>query len=138
MKRAVILLFVVALLTGCHASPTEPRARAVADGRWTGDGACLLVPSANQSPRTASLSAGCGRGEFPTPEIHSDGTFDVMGTYRIEAGPVRTDPPPPARFSGSLTNTTLTLTVTPSSTTMAPATFRLHQDPGASCPHPCL
>ena len=125
-------------LVACHGSPTEPRATAIADGRWTGDGACLLVRNANTYPHTSTLSVGCGHGEFPTPDIRGDGTFDVDGTYRIEAGPVSIDPPPPAHFSGSLTNTTLTLTVTPSISTLKPATYRLQMNSGSSCSPPCL
>jgi len=125
-------------MVACHVSPTEPRPTALADGRWSGDGACLLVRNANVYPHTSTLTVGCGHGEFPTPDIRSDGTFDVDGTYRIEAGPVSIDPPPPAHFSGSLTNTTLTLTVRPSIATIAPATYKLQMNPGAQCSPPCV
>ncbi len=136
----VAVLAVALSIVACNGGPTEPRAMVIADGRWTGDGACLMVRSSpNISPHTSTLIAGCGHGEFPTPDIRNDGTFDVEGTYRIEAGPISNDPPPAARYSGSLTNTTLTLVVTPSLSTITPATFRLHMDPGGTCPGPaCL
>ncbi len=124
-------------IVACNGSPTEPRAMVIADGRWTGDGACLQVRSSpNISPHTSTLIVGCGHGEFPTPDIRSDGTFAVDGTYRIEVGPISIDPAPPAHYSGSLSNTTLTLVVAPSISTIAPATYRLHMDPGGTCPGP--
>jgi hypothetical protein len=123
-------------MIACHGSPTEPRALAIADGRWTGDGACLLVRNANVLPHTTTLIAGCGHGEFPTPDIRSDGTFDVDGTFRIEAGPVRDEPPPPAHYSGSLTNTTLTLRVVPEGGSAT--TFRFHMDASGTCAPLCL
>lgn len=117
-------------LMACNGSPTEPRAVSIAEGRWTGDGACLVVQG------TATLTAGCGHGEFPTPALRSDGTFDVDGTYRVEVGPVSTAPPPPAHYSGSLTNTTLTLRVAPISGTVA--TYHLRMDPNGTCGPRCV
>jgi hypothetical protein len=76
-------------------------------GTWTGDG-CLSVAAGG-----CDLIVGCGHGRFPVPTVRSDGTFDVDGTYRVEAGPVSIDPAPPATFSGVLKGQTLTLTVTP-------------------------
>lgn len=135
MRYAAIALYLSML--ACHGSPTEPRVHAIADGRWTGDGACLMVRSSpNISPYTSTLIAGCGHGEFPTPDIRSDGTFDIDGTFRIEAGPISIDPAPPAHYSGSLTNTTLTLTVVPSAGTSA--TYRFHTDPNGTCAPLCL
>lgn len=126
------------LLLACNGNPTEPHALAIASGKWSGDGACLNVPGDSSSSRIATLIAGCRHGTFPIPEIRSDGTFDVDGTYRIEAGPVSPNPPPPAHYSGSLTSTTLTLKVTPSDPAIQPATFRMHVDPNATCAPPCV
>ena len=134
MRIAVLALALS--IAACSGSPTEPPVRAIADGRWTGDNACLLVRNANVYPHTSTLIVGCGHGEFPTPDIRNDGTFDVEGTYRIEVGPVSADPAPSAHYSGSLTNTTLTLNVAPSLSTIPPATYRLHSDPGGACPGP--
>jgi hypothetical protein len=131
-------LLVLTLMT-CNGSPTEPRVRAIAEGLWTGDGGvCLRVPSVNQTPRTAILTAGCGKGTFPTPDVGDDGTFEVEGTFRVEAGPVSNDPPPAAHYSGVLTGTTLTLTVTPTGPSAQRTTYRLHLDPNGSCGPACL
>ncbi len=123
----------VLLLLACHNDPTEPRTPAIAEGTWSSDGACLFVKSTS-----ITLVAGCGHGEIPTPTIRPDGTFEIEGTYRIEAGPVSQDPPPPAHYSGVLTNTTLTLTVKPSVPSLSAATFVFHPDPKATCGPRCL
>jgi len=128
----------VVLLAACSGSPTEPRTSALANGVWSGGGACLRVVSdPNVLPHTSTFTFGCGRGEFPTPDLRRDGTFDADGTFVIEVGPVSQNPPPPAHFSGRLQGATLTLTVTPQ--TLAPATYTLHYTPAAAqCAVPCV
>lgn len=81
---------------------------------------------------------GCGHGMFPKPGIRSDGTFDVDGTYRIEAGPVAIDPPPPAHYSGSLSRGRLTLRVVPSGSSLSPASYSMTSAADGKCPVPCL
>lgn len=121
------------LFAACNGGPTSPR-EAARDGRWAGDNACLDLRQAS----TSTLRVGCGHGEFHAIAIRADGTFDVDGTYRIEVGPVSPDPAPPAHYSGTLRNSTLTLTVTPSVSTIPPATYRLQFNPNASCGPACL
>lgn len=113
MRLATIAICVLAI--ACNGSPTEPRVTSIAEGIWSGDGACLGVVQ-----NKATLIVGCGHGEFSIPLLRSDGTFDADGTYRIEVGPVSSDPPPPAHYSGSLTNATLTLRVAPMSGDVPP------------------
>jgi hypothetical protein len=84
-----------------------------------------------------NFTIGCGHGQFPLPTLRADGTFDVDGTYRIEAGPISIDPAPAAHFSGSLTGTTLTLTVLPTGgSALGPYTLRLAG--AGTCSVPCL
>jgi hypothetical protein len=84
-----------------------------------------------------NFTIGCGHGQFPLPSFRTDGSFDVDGTYRIEAGPISIDPAPPAHFSGSLTGTTLTLMVIPSSgSPLGPYTLR--PSGAGACSVPCL
>lgn len=137
MRRASIAVLLFTLL-GCNGSPSEPRALGIAGGRWSDGSACLNVAGENEFPKICRLTAGCGQGQFIKPDVRSDGTFDADGTYGIVAGPTRQDPLPPAHFKGSLTNTTLTLTVVPSSSSIPPATYTLHMAGGETCPNRCV
>jgi hypothetical protein len=122
------------LLAACAETPTQPRATALPAGRWTGNGACLSVAADG-----CDLVVGCGHGQFALPVVRADGTFEVSGTYRIEAGPVSTNPAPPAMFSGILTGQTLTLSVTPSDPSFPPASYRLQlTNASGKCAVPCL
>lgn len=103
-------------------------------GRWTGDGACLSV-----AVDGCDLVVGCGHGQFPPPNVRVDGTFDVSGTYRIEAGPISINPAPPAMFSGVLKEQTLTLKVTPSDPSLRPASYVLRLTTASGkCAVPCV
>jgi len=132
MKRIRIVLLILFVLS-CHDNPTEPRPAALENGRYTGDNACLAVTDTG-----CNLVVGCGHGTFPKPAIRSDGTFDVDGTYRIEAGPISIDPPPPAHYSGSLAGSRLTLRVVPTVNSLPPATYSLTPSTTGTCPVLCL
>jgi hypothetical protein len=111
MSQSTAAALVLALAYGCTAcrrSPAVPDQAPLDIGRWSGDGACLWVTDAG-----CDLIVGCGHGQFPRPIIRADGTFDVDGTYRIEAGPVSIEPAPPAHFAGSVSGIGLVLTVVP-------------------------
>ena len=120
-------------LIGCHRNPTGPQNGPLPPGRWTMDsGVCLSV-----TDTTCNLIVGCGHGQFPPPIVRADGTFDVDGTYRIEAGPISIDPAPPAHFSGSVTGSHLILNVTPSAS-LPPASYSMAPTSAGTCPVPCL
>jgi hypothetical protein len=73
------------------------------------------------------------------PLVRADGTFQVAGTYRIEAGPVSINPAPPAAFSGTLNGGTLMLTVTPSDPSLQPASYALQLTTASGkCTVPCV
>lgn len=125
------------VVAACHSSespsPSSPPAIALANGRWSaGGGTCLSVSD------VCDLVAGCGHGQFARPSIRADGTFDVDGTYRIEAGPVRLEPAPPAHFSGTLGDGVLVLRVVPTADSLQPATFTLRPSTQDRCLVPCL
>ena len=108
VRKTVVGLMCLLLGAACAETPTQPRQTTMlSSGAWTGDG-CLDVTGGQ-----CELVVGCGHGVFSAPAIRADGTFDVEGTYRVEAGPISINPPPPATFSGVLNGQTLTLTVTP-------------------------
>jgi hypothetical protein len=135
--RAHASLLLVAILLSssqfaCRRSPTAPGRAMLPNGRWAGDGACLAVADAG-----CDLVVGCGHGQFPKPVIGVDGGFDLDGTYRIEAGPVSLDPPPPAHFSGSVTGSFLLLKVVPSDPLPA-ASYTLRPSTAGTCLVPCV
>jgi hypothetical protein len=131
------------LLATCGGSPTDPThntvttlggdTRTLEAGRWSGNGnsACLSV-----EPAECQLLAGCWRGHFAKPTVQSNGTFSVDGTFRFEAGPTTDENPPAAHFTGSISGTTLTLTVQPA--TGAPLTYELTLVGSGSCPSLCV
>lgn len=138
MRKASFAVLFLTLLACNGDGPTTPRATTIASGRWTGDGACVLVANESTVPRQIRVTAGCGQGVFAFPVVRSDGTFDADGTYGIVAGPTRQDPLPPAHYSGRLTSSGMTLAVTPSLSTIPPLAWKLEMAAGSSCPTPCL
>lgn len=119
IMRPAAFLLAALVFSACSRSPAAPAETALAIGQWSGQNACLSV-----SDRGCNLVVGCGHGQFSRPFVRPDGTFDVDGTYRIEVGPVSTDPAPPAHFSGVVSGSSLTLRVTPSGT-LPPASYSL-------------
>ena len=116
----------------CTRSPGGPSEGPLAIGRWTGDGACLSVTDTG-----CNFAVGCGHGQFPRPNVRADSTFEIDGTYRVEAGPISIQPAPPARFSGVVTGSRLVLTVVPSGSLPA-ATYTMTLTTTGTCPIPCL
>ena len=130
----VAVSFICLVGSSCSGSAIQPHDTMLPPGRWTGDGACLSV-----AQDACDLVVGCGHGQFPLPAVRADGTFGVEGTYRIEAGPVSVNPAPPATFSGDVRGQTLTLTVTPSASSLPPASYALHLTSASGrCTVPCL
>lgn len=122
------------LVAACAETPTQPRDTTLPPGRWTSDSGCLSVAADG-----CDLVVGCGHGQFPSPVIHADGTFEVKGTYRIEVGPISINPAPPATFSGILSGQTLTLSVTPSDPSLRQASYVLQLTNGTGkCAVPCV
>jgi hypothetical protein len=134
LKRLAALGIVFFLVEACDKSPTQPHDMNLPTGRWIGDGACLSVAADG-----CDLVVGCGHGQFSPPAVRADGTFEIAGTYRIEAGPVSINPAPPATFSGVLRGQTLTLSVTPSDPSLRPASYvMLFTNASGKCTVPCV
>jgi hypothetical protein len=130
----VAVSFTCLLGSSCSGSAIQPHDTMLPPGRWTGDGACLSVAQDG-----CDLVVGCGHGQFPLPAVRADGTFAVEGTYRIEAGPVSITPAPPATFSGTVRGQTLILNVTPSESSLRPASYALQvTSASGKCAVPCL
>ena len=127
----VTLVVACGCLLSCHRNPAVLRDELLANGRWTGENACVSVTETG-----CDLVVGCGHGVFPRPTIRADGTFDVDGTYRVEIGPIAVDPVPPAHFSGSVGNSKLIVTVIPGGSIPA-ATYSMTPASPGTCPNPC-
>jgi hypothetical protein len=126
-------LLIGAFVCACTSSPTAPQSGPLAIGRWsTTAGQCLTVTESS-----CNFVAGCAHGVFPRPTVATDGTFEVDGTYRIEAGPISIQPAPPAHFSGSLSDGRLLLTVTPTAP-LTPASYSMTLSGTGTCSVPCL
>jgi hypothetical protein len=134
MRARVRASFVAGMLalSACNGGPAAPGGEPLATGRWTGTGACLSV-----SESGCELTVGCGHGRFARPTLRSDGTFDADGTYRIEVGPAVIEPAPPAHFSGRLTRSTVSLSVTPTNGS-PPATYSMAPASPGACTVPCV
>jgi hypothetical protein len=130
-QHLAVVLLTVGVLSACRGGPTAPAGGPLAAGRWSGDNACLSV-----AVNGCDLVVGCGHGRFPQPTLRADGTFEVDGSYRLEAGPISIDPPPPAHFAGAVTGTRLHLTMTPQ--TQAAMSFFLSSTNDGKCPVLCL
>jgi hypothetical protein len=132
--RSKVSFAVLALtLTACHRMSTTSASAILGDGRWGSNEACLSVAADG-----CRLIVGCGHGEFPRPSLRTDGTFDVDGTYRIEAGPVSIQPAPPAHFSGVVSGNLLMLRVVPTAAGLTAASYSLTLSGAGTCPTLCL
>jgi hypothetical protein len=131
---ARFLVLALVCVAACGGSPTQPHDTNLPLGRWIGDGACLSA-----APDTCDLVVGCGHGQFPLPVVRADGTFEMDGMYRIEAGPVSITPAPPAKFRGVLKGAVLTISITPTDPGIQPASYVLQLTTGSGqCGVPCV
>lgn len=95
----------------------------VSAGEWGGQNADLRV---TQSGATAQFKCGAV-GVVPKPlTLDASGGFDVAGTYET---PVVQVGPRPARFTGSVSGSSMTLDVTVSDSHLGPFTLRLGDPP---------
>jgi hypothetical protein len=99
-----MLRFFAIMLTFLAGAPDR-----VPDGTWGGER--LMVEVAADG---AGVEFDCGVGRMEGPLILKGGAFEVKGTYRREAGPVRADGSDvsPAVYRGKLDGDDLTLTIT--------------------------
>lgn len=121
-----------AILAACAGSPSAeaPLPSQLALGTWGGDGAGVLV-----SDSLAHVHVGCTNGDFPRPVALDSGRFNVAGDYILRAFPIVIGPPLPARFSGVVRGSLLTLSVAVNDTVekklvvLGPITITLGREP---------
>lgn len=133
------ILVVALFLAGCHGGPTAPgvsvhdETSPLQSGRWSSGPACLTVTES-----AADLYSGCWHGHFARPRISSDGKFTVEGTYQFEAGPVTNETGYAARFVGSISGETLTLTVERTDKSIPAQSFSVTLSGEGNCPQLCV
>jgi len=103
---AAIALAVIALAGCARSSSAPPPADHLAVGTWGGEGAAVVV-----GDRQVHVHIGCTKGDFVRPAALADGRFNVAGTYILRAFPVQLGPELPARFTGVVRGSLLTLAV---------------------------
>ena len=101
-------LLVVVVVLACSANgKLPPFDGALAIGTWGGVGAGMIV-----SDTSMHLHVGCTYGDVSGRVPLTDGQFDVQGRYMLHAYPVAFGPMVPARFVGTASRNSVTVTVT--------------------------
>src|SRR5215217_383165 len=123
MLRRTLLPLVIA--SACYSTPGDPVIEVT--GTWGGDNAGLITTDSS-----SHVHIGCTLGDTSTP-IHPDayGRFDVTGTYNVDAYPVDRGIIHPARFTGKVgtSELTLTVTLTDTGTQLGPVTLVRGKEP---------
>ncbi len=135
LSRLAVASGIAVTLLACSDSVTSPKGP-VPLGAWgnaeSGLGASLLTVTGTG----ATLQQTCAHGTIAQPIVlDANGHFDVAGEYELTAGP--TELPRPARYTGSVSGQTMTLTVTQTdpNTTVGPFVLRLGERPSfGACP----
>jgi len=111
-KAAVTFVAVAALLGPCEPTGLKPPKDLA--GMWGGENAALIADDTS-----AHIHIGCTYGNIHNRiMLDADGRFDMAGEQNITAHPVDLGILHPARFSGRVIGSTMTLTVTLTDTTV--------------------
>jgi len=116
----------------CSASiASVPADHLIPLGTWGGEGGGLIV-----GDTALHLHVGCTYGDVSgRVPVDANGHFDVVGSYMPRAYPFPVGPSVPARFTGQLDGTTITITafvddtVQHQSSVRGPVTLHLGADP---------
>jgi hypothetical protein len=116
----------------CDRAVTEPAAPAeIAAGTWGGPNAGVIVTDS-----AMHVHLGCTYGDVAgRVALDSSGRFDVAGSYVLRAYPIAVGPALPARFSGTVRGTTMTISVSVNDTVehktvvLGPSSVRLGRTP---------
>ena len=109
-RRSTVFVAVVAILGGCSSTrPYVPPADGlIALGTWGGDSAGLIV-----GDTATHVHIACTFGDVSGRiRVSATGEFDVSGSYMLRAFPVAIGPTVPARFTGRVDGSIVTMTVT--------------------------
>jgi hypothetical protein len=119
-RLAIVALLLLLPACGTTTGP-DP---VIVDGTWGGEHALLEITGTS-----ASIEFDCAHGTLQVPLTLTRGTFDVSGEYVQEhGGPIRSDETvvrQPARYTGSVNGTTMTLQVRLTATAEDRGTYTL-------------
>ena len=126
LARSLFLLGTVVATSACSSSPSGPSL--VLTGMWGGDDIALTATDIG-----TRIEFDCAHGDIPnTLMVNARNEFDASGTFvREHGGPVRVGEMPdshPAAYVGSVTETTMVLTVRLTDTNEVIGTFTLSRD----------
>lgn len=124
MMRFALVLSMASLLE-CYSAPAAP----ISDirGTWGGDNAGLIA-----SDTTAHVHIGCTLGDTKGPIVPDvNGNFEATGMYNVDAYPLDRGIVHPARFSGQIVGSSMTLTVvlTDTARQLGPVTLVFGKEP---------
>jgi hypothetical protein len=125
MSNHIALIVSLAAAVACHNAPGGPITDIV--GTWGGDNVGLIATDSS-----AHVHIGCTLGDTNGAiRPDADGRFDATGTYNVDAYPIDRGILHPARFTGQIIGTTMTLTVNLTDTTrqLGPVTLVLGKEP---------
>ena len=123
---AVAPFLALAALSSCE-STQAVRPGPLASGVWGGDGAGLIADDSS-----AHVHIRCTYGNVHQAIVADrDGRFDVPGEYNIRAYPVDAGIFHPARFTGTIQQSTMTLlvTLTDTAVTLGPVSLTYGKQP---------
>src|SRR5688572_15409517 len=123
MARTSLVLSLAALLA-CSSGPADPITEVA--GTWGGDNAGLIA-----TDTAAHIHIGCTLGYTKGRISVGLGSFEISGTYNVDAFPIDRGIIHPARFSGRVSGKTMTLTVvlTDDGRQLGPVTLTLGKEP---------
>ena len=131
MNRSAFGLLAVGALLGPCDGPEFGLTHMSVVGTWGGENAGLIADDTSAHVHIACTFGNVAQGIEPG----SGGRFDVPGEYVLRAYPVYVGPSLPARFQGSVTGRSLTLTVIVQDTvadttvTLGPVKLQLGREP---------
>jgi len=112
MNKVVLAVLALALLRDCEIFTPLPSDGTI-KGTWGGDNAGLIADDSS-----AHVHIRCTFGNVHQAIVlDAAGRFDVPGDYALRAYPVYVGPTLPARFQGSVSRKTMSLSVTVQDTT---------------------
>lgn len=126
MNRIVLAGLALGLLRNCDAAGPRPAPGKIS-GTWGGDNAALIADDTS-----AHAHIDCSYGNVHQQIVPDAlGRFDVPGEYNITAFPVDRGILHPARFTGSVSGSTMTLlvTLTDTAVTRGPVELTFGQEP---------